>query len=279
MPDGRHPGRAPHGAPGSGRNAGGRVACDLVGQGPGGDCGNRPGSSRRADPSRVDDCCAGFGGRTVRGRRRTPVRTEELSDPRRLRRSIRLVAPVALARSAGREFDLELSSDDFRISGPRRLVLSATFGIAVCKLTVAVLDDDAAPTKVTARLGKHKAETELRAAAAAGRGDCHQAGGRGPWGAAVPVEQERAGDRCLHPSLKRYLGPKSEQYPGQDELHFRVLLAEVVAEALCARRLQGNIEANPRDFEGMSWDDYYRHFARMISEFLPKAHGLMAPGV
>ena len=62
-------------------------------------------------------------------------------------------------------------------------------------------------------------------------------------------------------------------------LHFRVLLAEVVAEALCARRLQGNIEANPRDFEGMSWDDYYRHFAGMMSEFLPKAHGLMAPGV
>ena len=61
-------------------------------------------------------------------------------------------------------------------------------------------------------------------------------------------------------------------------MHFRVLLAEVVAEALCARRLQANIEANPRDFEGMSWDDYYRHFARMMSEFLPKTHGLIAPG-
>lgn len=74
------------------------------------------------------------------------------------------------------------------------------------------------------------------------------------------------------------LGPKSEQYPGQNELHFRVLLAEVVAEALCARHLQGNTEANPRDFEGMAWDDNYRHFARMMSDFLPKAHGLMAPG-
>ena len=81
-----------------------------------------------------------------------------------------------------------------------------------------------------------------------------------------------------HPSLKRYLGPKSEQYPEQDTLHFRVLLAEVVAEALCARRLQGNIDANPRDFEGISGDEYYRHYARMMSEFLPKAHGLMAPG-
>ena len=144
---------------------------------------------------------------------------------------------------------------------------------------MAVLDDDAAPTRVTARLGEHKAETELRAAAAAGAGivikleDVDHGALRYRWNRNV-LEIG-----ALHPSLKRYLGPKSEQYPGQDELHFRVLLAEVVAEALCARRLQGNIEANPRDFEGMSWDDYYRHFARMMSEFLPKAHGLMAPGV
>ena len=195
------------------------------------------------------------------------------------RRSIRLLAPLALARSAGREFDLELSSDDFRVSGPRKLVLSATFGIAVCKLSVAVLDDDAAPTRVTARLGKHEAETELRAAPATGAGivikleDVDHGALRYRWNKNVLEIGAR------HPSLKRYLGPKSEQYPGQDELHFRVLLAEVVAEALCARRLQANIESNPRDFEGMAWDDYYRHFARMMSEFLPKAHGLMAPGV
>ena len=195
------------------------------------------------------------------------------------RRSIRLLAPLALARSAGREFDLELSSDDFRVSGPRKLVLSATLGIAMCKLSVAVLDDDAAPTRVTARLGKHEAETELRAAPATGAGivikleDVDHGALRYRWNQNVLEIGAR------HPSLERYLGPKSEQYPGQDELHFQVLLAEVVAEALCARRLQANIESNPRDFEGMAWDDYYRHFARMMSEFLPKAHGLMAPGV
>ena len=195
------------------------------------------------------------------------------------RRTIRLLAPVALARAAGRDFDLEMSSDDFRVSGARKLVLSATLGIAVCKLTVAVLDDDAAPTIVTARLGGHEAETDLRVAPAAGAGivikleDVDHGALRYRWNKNVLEIGAR------HPSLKRYLGPKSEQYPGQDALHFRVLLAEVVAEALCARRLQGNIEANPRDFEGISWDDYYRHFARMMSEFLPKAHGLMAPGV
>ncbi len=194
------------------------------------------------------------------------------------RRTIRLLAPVELARAAGREFELEPSSDDFRISGPRKLVLSATLGIAVCKLKVAVLDAEAAPTRVIARLGEHETETELRAAPAAGSGivikleDVDHGALRYRWNKNVLEIGAR------HPSLKRYLGPKSKQYPEQDSLHFRVLLAEVVAEALCARRLLGNIEANPRDFDGMSWDDYYHHFARMMSEFLPKAHGLMAPG-
>ena len=181
------------------------------------------------------------------------------------RRTIRLLAPIALARAGGRDFDLELSSDDFRVSGARRLVLSARLGIAACKLTAAVLDDAAAPTRLIARLGEHEAETELRATPAAGAGivikleDVDHGALRYRW----KKNELEIGAR--HPALKRYLGPKSEQYPGQDSLPFRVLLAEVVAEALCARRLQGNIEANPRDFEGMSWDDHYRHFARMMS--------------
>ena len=40
----------------------------------------------------------------------------------------------------------------------------------MCKLTVAVLDDGAEPTTVTARLGGQVAETVLRAAPAAGAG-------------------------------------------------------------------------------------------------------------
>ena len=121
------------------------------------------------------------------------------------RRTIRLLAPVALARSAGREFDLELSSDDFRVSGPRKLVLSATFGIAVCKLTVAVLDDDAAPTRAVGRLGEHEAQTELRAAPAAGAGivikleDVDHDAFRYRWNKNVLEIGAR------HPALKRYL--------------------------------------------------------------------------
>ena len=83
-----------------------------------------------------------------------------------------------------------------------------------------------------------------------------------------------------HPSLQRYLGPKSEQYPGQDRLHFRVLLAEVVAEAplleALAREHRVEPQGLPKACRGMTTTGI---FARMMSEFLPKAHGLMAPGV
>ena len=195
------------------------------------------------------------------------------------RRAIKLLAPVPLVRSAGRDFELELSSDDFRVSGPRKMVLSAKLGIAAAKLTVTVLDDDAAPATLVARLGGAEAETELRAVAPTGAGivikfeDVDHGALRYRWNQNVLEIGAR------HPSLKRYLGAKSDRYPGQDAVHFRVLLAEVVAEALCSRRLQGNIEANPRDFEGMSWDEYYHQFSDLMSRFLPKAHALMAPNV
>ncbi len=193
------------------------------------------------------------------------------------RRQIRLLAPKELIRSAGRDFQLTLSSDEYRVSGPRRMLLKASMGIAIAKLTARVLDDDAVPATLVARLGDEEAETELRALPPTGAGivikleDVDHGALRYRWNKNVLEIGAR------HPSLKRYLGPKSERYPGQDELHFRILLAEVVAEALCARRLQGNIEANPGDFEAMSWDDYYRYFSELMSRFLPKAQGLMAP--
>lgn len=195
------------------------------------------------------------------------------------RRQIRLLAPKELIRSAGAAFELTFSSDGFHVSGSRQLLLKPSLGIAVARLTVRVLDDDASPARLVARLGGEEAETEVRAVPEAGAGivikleDVDHGALRYRWNRNVLEIGAR------HPSLERYLGPKSEKYPGQDDLHFRVLLAEVVAEALCARRLEGNIMANPGDFEDMSWDEYYRHFAELMSRFLPNAHQLMAPEV
>ena len=52
-----------------------------------------------------------------------------------------------------------------------------------------------------------------------------------------------------HPSFKRYLGDKEDNFPGQETKHFRLLVAEVVADAVCARLVSHNVQANPEEYE------------------------------
>ena len=60
-----------------------------------------------------------------------------------------------------------------------------------------------------------------------------------------------------HPALGRYLGPKAENFPGQETKHFRVILAEIVTDAVCAKLIGQNIQSRPEEFEEADWDDYY----------------------
>jgi hypothetical protein len=80
-----------------------------------------------------------------------------------------------------------------------------------------------------------------------------------------------------HPSLARYLGSKAEGFPGQEERHFRVLLAEIVADAVCSELLRRNIDANPFDYENADWNTYYADFSEYMTSFLPTAHKLVVP--
>ncbi len=80
-----------------------------------------------------------------------------------------------------------------------------------------------------------------------------------------------------HPSLKRYLGRKEDGFPGQDSKHFRLLLAEIVADAVCAQLLSRNIQDNPEEFEEADWDLYYAEYSKYMTEFLPIAHKLQCP--
>ena len=80
------------------------------------------------------------------------------------RRHIRLLAPKELVRSAGTDFALTLSSDDFHVSGTRQLLLKPSLGIAVAKLTVRVLDNDASPSGPTRERSSHSARVRKRPA-------------------------------------------------------------------------------------------------------------------
>lgn len=80
-----------------------------------------------------------------------------------------------------------------------------------------------------------------------------------------------------HPSLKRYLGEKP--WPGQESKHFRLLLAEIVADAVCSKLMCRHVEGNPEDYEDADWDAYYAEYSRLMTQFLPTAHRLQCPEV
>ena len=84
-----------------------------------------------------------------------------------------------------------------------------------------------------------------------------------------------------HKSLSRYLGPAPE-YRGQNEPHFRVLLAEIVAESVCRKSLR--LESRERTWE-FRWadlkeddliaDDVIAKLQKRIRDFVADAHETM----
>lgn len=86
-----------------------------------------------------------------------------------------------------------------------------------------------------------------------------------------------------HKSLARYLGP-GPAFDGQNSPHFRVLVAEIVAEMICRRLLEEEAKRKPRDFEFSATSheiigEVFGYFARRMRDFLPKAHSAMLSDV
>lgn len=80
-----------------------------------------------------------------------------------------------------------------------------------------------------------------------------------------------------HPSLRRYLGSAVDGFPGQNEEHFRVLVAEIVADAVCADIVSRSAEANPEGYANADWDRYYYEYSEYMTKFLPIAHRIVVP--
>ena len=84
-----------------------------------------------------------------------------------------------------------------------------------------------------------------------------------------------------HDSIKRYLGP-SPDFDGQNLPHFRVLLAEIIAERVCMRALALEVKARPwefrDDFEStpdIIVDTVFSHLQKRLRDFVTKAHQIM----
>ena len=191
------------------------------------------------------------------------------------KKKVRVLAPLSMVPAA-QQLSISLSSRHFAFSGSRQIVPKKPLGVAIAEFTLRS-DGTEATGVITATLGNVTASANLRSLPSAGAGlkieleDIDLKNQRYRW------RQNVLQIAARHKSLERYLGSKAEGFPGQESKHFRVLLAEIVADAVCAKLLAQNAQANPEDYEEADWDQYYADYSRMMAEFLPIAHKLQCP--
>lgn len=79
-----------------------------------------------------------------------------------------------------------------------------------------------------------------------------------------------------HKSIRRYLGP-APSFLGQDSIHFRLLIAELIADNVARRILELNAQKNIREYEDMDVSGFYQKHRRYMNEFLDIAHKIQIP--
>lgn len=84
-----------------------------------------------------------------------------------------------------------------------------------------------------------------------------------------------------HAALKRYLGPVPD-FEGQNSLHFKAILAEIVAESVCRKSLRMEAEKYSWQFrwadfkeDSLIADSVLSEFQKRMKEFLAVAHTIM----
>lgn len=80
-----------------------------------------------------------------------------------------------------------------------------------------------------------------------------------------------------HPSVRRYLGSPESGFPGQDFIHFRMLMAELIADNVARRILELNAQKDIRAYENMDITAFYRLHRKHMNDFLEVAHKIQIP--
>jgi hypothetical protein len=189
-------------------------------------------------------------------------------------KKITVLAPIATAPIAT-PFGVGVDSPHFEVSGQLMLKPRKDLGVSVCDLAVKTDGHEASATLV-AKLGEAQASASVAS--------------RKPLSADLSIKlvpEDYGSQRYMweknllkiaakHPSLSQYLGKKEDGFPGQEKEHFRILVAEVVSEALCARALAAKIKNDRQDYECADWERYYFEYTKLMAEFLPQAHKTQA---
>jgi len=188
-------------------------------------------------------------------------------------KTIRILAPYPLVFSKETPCEVVCSDTAFRVSGSTKLVPRPDLGIAICGFKVTTDKPDRTVVLTATAEGK-RCSAKLVSAMEPGIKiqieDIDLKNMRYRWRTNVIEIAAR------HASLRRYLGPP-KAFPGQEEKHFRVLLAEIVAEAVCSKILERKIALKPEDWEDADWQAYYAEYSKLMTEFLPLAHDTQVP--
>lgn len=191
------------------------------------------------------------------------------------KKTLYLVAPLDTAPNNS-VVDLEFSGDAFEVRGQHVLKQQPNIGISSCRFSV-VSDGSIAKETLTARVGGAEAICKVESFKSLGAGleikleDIDLNEFRYRW--KQNVLEIAAG----HDSVKRYLGSAADNYPGQDEKHFRLLIAEIVAEAVCSRIVSRTAETNPETYGRGGWEFLYGEYCKLMKDFLPITHKLQCP--
>jgi len=188
---------------------------------------------------------------------------------------IRILAPMSPVPVAV-SLNVEVDSNHFDLSGQQVLRPNERLHVALCDLSTKC-DGQEASAMMSASLGEAKATADIASVRPLGAElsikleDIDLGNQRYRW------RQNVLEIAARHPSLRRYLGEKQQGFPGQESKHFRLVIAEVVADAVCALLVRRNVQASPEEFEDADWDAYYALYSKYMTQFLPTAHKLQCP--
>jgi hypothetical protein len=189
------------------------------------------------------------------------------------RKRITLYCPLTIAPKSV-PLDITISDKKIEIRGERKLIPDKKKGIAICTFHISAT----APTvaKIKATFEHQTAEATIASVEPKGAGykiefspdDLGNA--RSKWSGNILYIAAK------HPSLRRYLG-KEPNYPGQESLQYRVLLAEVVAEAVCAQKVARREQKGEYEDDEKDWDNYFNWYSALMRQFLLLAHETQVP--
>lgn len=191
------------------------------------------------------------------------------------RKKVQVFAPLSAVPKTAL-LQVECTSDHFRV--PREIPIAPNSQLEVAVANFVVKSDGSgAFGKLHVRLNGDQASAEISYVK--------------PLGADIRIELEDkdfTNQRSMwrqnllliatrHPSVSRYLGSAEKKWPGQETQHFRLLLAEIVADAVCSKALESHIQDNMEEYEGADWNAYYAEYSKLMTQFLPIAHKLQCP--